>query len=246
MAPIIIRGTGYHWPEGHAHHPLLGEYYSGCKEVVEAHIAWASEYGIDFFMVSWWGPHTPEEELFRRGLLKFGPLGLVKFAILYESVGRLRGLNRPEAVRRFLGDARYLALNYFGHRNYLRIEGRPVLFLYNVYYLYLTFRGDLAGPLRELRSELKALGYNVYLVGDVVAPVHPLPLSLLGIRVSLFDAVTSYLFLLSDNWHFVLKAAKRYYRIWRGYVREHGVAFILNVYPGFDKTGSKFYRGGPS
>ena len=73
-------GKGYHWPEGYAHHPLLGEYCSGDVRVADTHIVWAIRYGVSFFVVSWWGPNTVEEEFLKEGLLRSKYLKFIKFA----------------------------------------------------------------------------------------------------------------------------------------------------------------------
>ena len=86
-----------------------------------------------------------------------------------------------------------LARTYFANPQYLRIGGRPVVF----WYLTRTLTGDVAGAVREVRSALRSLGYDLFIVGDEISwrvtseagvgTTEPQP----G-RARLFDAITWY------------------------------------------------------
>ena len=56
------------------------------------------------------------------------------------------------------------AKDYFHNRSYLRIDGRPVVFLY----LTRTLTGDVAGMIQGARTVLKRLGYDPFFIGDEV------------------------------------------------------------------------------
>lgn len=54
--------TERHWPEGFMREllnppqmPLLGKYKSRAPSVIDQHITWSEEYGIDNWICSWWG-----------------------------------------------------------------------------------------------------------------------------------------------------------------------------------------------
>ena len=64
----------------------------------------------------------------------------------------------------FDADMASFAKDYFHNKSYLRIGGRPVVFLY----LTRTLTGDVAGMIQGARTVLKRLGYNPYFIGDEV------------------------------------------------------------------------------
>ena len=93
-----------------------------------------------------------------------------------------------------VSDFKYLAKNYFSHPSYLKIKGRPVAIIY----LTRTFNGNYPEAIGSLRSSLKEMGFNPYLIGDeifwYVIRSSPLPPSTHPniSRIKLFDAITAY------------------------------------------------------
>ena len=115
--------------------PFLGEYSSADPRVAAQHVAWASEYGIDFFAVSWAGRGSPADRYLEAGLLAAPNVGDIRFAILYESLLALGHRDHrvdfdDATTGRFVSDLDYLARRYLSHPRYLTLDGRPVLFLY--------------------------------------------------------------------------------------------------------------------
>jgi hypothetical protein len=109
--------------------PALGVYDSRDPEVIAGHIRQSLRAGIDFWSVSWWGPGRRDDETFREHLLKHPDHAQLRYAVLYESTGRLGSFDRPDYTN-WVPDFQYLRERYFGHPRYLRIEGRPVVFVY--------------------------------------------------------------------------------------------------------------------
>ena len=70
-------------------------------------------------------------------------------------------------------------------------------------------------------------------------------LAMWWVLIRSFDAVTAYLFHLTDDWDEILSLADKYYDEWLTDMNSIDVEFIPHVYPGFDKTHSKFYRDEP-
>ncbi len=122
--------------------PALGQYKSADLTTIEQHIAWSSQYGIDFWAISWW-PDRPEiDRIIGKKILKAKNINDIKFCIFYETVGP--GLVNekinftPKKKKRLISDFKDLAKNYFAHPSYLKIKGRPVIILY----LSRTFTGE--------------------------------------------------------------------------------------------------------
>ncbi|HSP06637.1 MAG TPA: glycoside hydrolase family 99-like domain-containing protein [Acidobacteriota bacterium] len=181
-----------HWPDGVAHRPWIGYYYSGDPNVARQQIDLAVRYGVNVFAVGWTGINTPSEKKFRSGLLKAPNLNRIRFCIVYDSMNRLGGeksqglyfdFNDPNVRQTFISDLVYLAQQYFRNPSYFKIQGRPVL----KFYLARRFFGEFPSALDEARRQIRALGWDPYLVGD----------SLFYGRndlfvISQFDAATAY------------------------------------------------------
>ncbi len=94
--------------------------------------------------------------------------------------------------------------DYFHNPSYLRIHGRPVVFLY----LTRTLTGDVAGMIKGARTVLEAKGFNPFFIGDGVYRAHagelPDPAGPIltttpqVARIEQFDAVTSYILYYGD------------------------------------------------
>ncbi len=180
--------------------PLLGEYSSLSPAVAEQHIAWASEFGVDFFTLDWW-PRDPHRRLrIDQGVLAARNIGEIRFCIFYE----LWDLGYDEAsgftvfdratVERFLADMEEIARSYFSHPSYLRVEGRPVIILY----VTRTATGLFPEAMRRYRQRMAELGRDPYVIGDEIfwcvaredgAGSTDEPQR--G-RIALFDAITAY------------------------------------------------------
>ena len=140
--------------------PALGHYNNGDTEVIASHIHQSVMANIHFWACSWWGPGSYEDRVLRDHILAHACAGELKYAILYESKGRLGSFSNPN-YSRLLPDFTYLWTHYFGQPHYLRIDGRPVVFIY-LTRVYFRNQGDEA--LADLRAAFPAL----YIVADDV------------------------------------------------------------------------------
>jgi hypothetical protein len=226
---------GRHWREGYRGTPLLGEYDSTDEGVIDQQITWASEHGIDFFAVSWWGSDSYEDGVTRGPFLRAIEGHAFRFAILYEAPGLLGMHNEKielddDAVRRLSEDLIYLAGTTFEHPNYLRIDGRPALFVY----LTRTFTGSVDEALARVRSAVVSeTDQDPFLIGDEVYWHAPS-----SRRILPYDGITAY------NMHtsvagiangFEEKVRARY-QLWAQTAEREGIAFVPSVIPGFDDT----------
>jgi hypothetical protein len=139
-------------------YPELGHYNNSDPAVISAHINYSVEANIHFWACSWWGPGGYEDNIIQNHILAHPEAGKLKYAILYESTGRLGSFSSPD-YSRLVPDVQYFSDNYFGNENYLKIDGRPVIFIY-LTRVYFRNQGDEA--LARLRADFP----NLYIVAD--------------------------------------------------------------------------------
>lgn len=158
--------------------PTLGLYKSGTPEVVHAHALMAKERGVNCFVLDWW-PSRPafRERIFNAGKQLSQQEGMCT-VLLYETLDIRQPHERRKPGERinvvFLSRERSqrmaeqwvrLTKDYMQNPHYLRIQGRPVLFLYATRHLV----GDVGQRIAEAREYVRAkTGENLYLVGDEV------------------------------------------------------------------------------
>ncbi len=237
---------GRHWQEGYRGTPLLGEYDSADPDVIRQQIAWASDYGVDFFATSWWGQDSYEDAVTRGPFLEGLAGQELRFAILYEAPGLLGmdggkiPVDDPGVRQRLTDDFTYLAQVYFDHPGYLRIDDRPVVFIY----LTRAFVGNVREALSEIRAAVKAESdIDPFIVGDEVYWQSPTRL-----RLGPYDGVTAY------NMHtsvpgiadgFAAKVGDQY-SVWASAAAREDIAFVPDVIPGFDDTAVRPEAGHPT
>jgi hypothetical protein len=104
--------------------PSLGFYDAGSPNVVERQIR-AMQYGrITAATYSWWGQGSPTDRRFDTHLASGARLGF-KWAIYHE----LEGYGDP-TVEEIRSDLEYIRDNYAASPGYLKLGGRPVVFVY--------------------------------------------------------------------------------------------------------------------
>lgn len=143
--------------------PELGEYNDRHEAVINQHLKWSRDAGINFWSASWWGPGSREDVTLLNHIFPNPNLGSLKIAIHYETVGRTDDF---QDYSRLGPDITYLANNYFGHPNYLKIDGKPVVIVYLT--RVLSYRGTLQSSLLVKRQAATAAGYELYIMGDQV------------------------------------------------------------------------------
>jgi hypothetical protein len=140
--------------------PKAGLYSSRDPNVVKEHIAQSRRAGISFWAVSWWGPESLTDRNLREAILNHPDAEQLRFAVLYETTGRFGDFDTPD-YSNWLTDLDYLNEHYFRHPHYLRINNRPVLFIY-LSRVYFRNRGQA-----QIESARQRNG-DLYLVGDDV------------------------------------------------------------------------------
>lgn len=119
--------------------PLMGYYDEDDPEVCDWEIKWAAEHGINCFIHCWYRKkenerkpvtvndlrcgHGLHEALFNARYKEF-----MDFAIMYEASPRWGGTDEADFLENLLP---FWTENYFKRNNYLKIDNKPVLFVYN-------------------------------------------------------------------------------------------------------------------
>jgi glycoprotein endo-alpha-1,2-mannosidase len=124
-----VSGNWVHWEKvdaaakhiaSTAHFPALGAYDSHDPKLIEEHFREAKDAGITGFIVTWWGQgdfHDQTMPLLLQAAQKHG----ISLTVYFENV------NKDGAVK----DILYLLEKYGKHPAWLKIDGRPVLFIYS-------------------------------------------------------------------------------------------------------------------
>jgi len=108
--------------------PKLGYYESISIETIDQHISFMEYAKIDVAIASWWGPRTVYElermpMLLNRTLVQNAN---VKWAYYYE-----KEMKSNPSVYEIESDLEYLFNTYANHEAIAKIEGKPVMFVYN-------------------------------------------------------------------------------------------------------------------
>jgi hypothetical protein len=115
------------WGEiGTQYSPTLGRYDLADVSVIDSHIR-ALEYGkFDAAIATWWGQETRTDIRFHV-ILQRSVGRPLKWAIYHENY-------RPEghSIEQIRADLLYIRDHYASHPNYLKIDGKFVVFAYNV------------------------------------------------------------------------------------------------------------------
>jgi hypothetical protein len=242
--------------------PMLGEYQSGSAEVFRQHHAWASEAGVDFFVYDWWPTRTEINDRLQKHLREESLPRDFQFAIQYESLdvkesdgpafsgesGNQVFLNKKRSWR-LKKHWEYLAKSFMGHKNYLKVDGKPVLFLYASRH----FLGPVFEAIQAARQHVfETTGIELYLVGDeafynVLTYSNKKGVLLLPEyipewdRVAAYDALTLYNPLdphqSQDSPDAYLQQFTELYRRYSMVCSALGVSFFPAVLPGYNDWG---------
>lgn len=136
--------------------PSLGYYDSKDNAIIDEQLRLASRAHIEAFIASWWGQghHTDTafQHILARSERSDSPYQDLRWAIYYEE----EGYSDP-SVSKIVSDLNYLADRVFSHPGYLRVNNRPVVFVY-------ADSNDGSGMADRWARAKAQFGGNVYIV----------------------------------------------------------------------------------
>jgi hypothetical protein len=231
--------------------PALGHTYtSSDSRVLQQQIDWAADYGVDAFSLEWTTPRGigtsgSLEDNIDDAFLKAPNLARIRWCIFYDTILRItqdpavnadfsNGVNfdDPKVYNAFVSDFDHFSTKYFAQPQYLKIDGRPVIYIYAAW----NFHGNFAGAIKDARTKALAQGYDVFIVGDVLA-ADRFSTSL----VSQFDANTAFTFLIQGlpiglDMGTAAPAIDKFFQSWRSKIQGMKVVGrddLVNFQPGW-------------
>ncbi len=166
--------------------PALGWYDEGDPEVTDWDIKWALEHGIQYFVYCWYrasqgGPvkqnlgHAIHEGLFHA---RYGDK--FKFAIMWEN--QSRGSAGVASEDDFLNNLLPFFIDqYFKRPNYLKVDGKPLLFIYRPEFLVDDLGGvdKVKSALDKAREACRKAGLGGLTILGEYRGTDPAPLKLM-------------------------------------------------------------------
>ncbi len=154
--------------------PALGLYSQEHPEVADWETKWAVEHGISFFIYCWYRASQGGEVRTRFGsaihdaLFKSRFIGKMKFTIMWENQARGRAGVADERDL-FTNLLPYWMDNYFKHPSYLKLDNKPLLFIYRPEFLVDDLGGvaNVAKAFTRMRQVCRDAGFDgLYLLGE--------------------------------------------------------------------------------
>jgi hypothetical protein len=108
------------------YHPTLGYYDGAATSVIAQHMRWLESAGMNAVIASWWGPGSNTDLKIPTILSTLHSLGSPLKLSLYYEIGS--GL---PATSQITSDLDYIYTHYASDPSFLRVGGKPVLFVYN-------------------------------------------------------------------------------------------------------------------
>ncbi|MCL4193187.1 MAG: glycoside hydrolase family 99-like domain-containing protein [Thermoguttaceae bacterium] len=154
--------------------PALGFYSQENPEVADWETKWAVEHGVSFFVYCWYrdgqgGPvkmrhHSAIHDAF----FKSRYVSKMKFTIMWEnqSRGRAGVADEADLMQNLLP---FWIENYFRHASYLKLDNKPLLFIYRPEFLVqdLGSVDRVRAAFDKMREACRAAGFDgLYLLGE--------------------------------------------------------------------------------
>lgn len=154
--------------------PALGFYTQENPEVADWETKWAVEHGISFFIYCWYrtdqggAVKTRFGSAIHDGLFKSRFADKMKFTLMWENQAKgIGGVSDEHDLMTNLMP--YWMENYFKHPSYVKIDNKPLLFIYRPEFLVQDLGGEsnVARAFDLMREACRKAGFDgLYLLGE--------------------------------------------------------------------------------
>ncbi|MGD0091755.1 MAG: LamG-like jellyroll fold domain-containing protein [Planctomycetota bacterium] len=154
--------------------PALGLYAQENPEVSDWETKWAVEHGVSFFIYCWYrtsqgGPvQTQFSSAIHDALFKSKFVDKMKFTIMWENQNRGKAgvSDEKDLLANLLP---FWMENYFKHPSYLKVDNKPLLFIYRPEFLVqdLCSAENVVQALEKMRQACRENGFaGLYILGE--------------------------------------------------------------------------------
>jgi hypothetical protein len=140
-------------------HPLI-PYSSDDMEAITRHVNWAQQHGIHGFISSWWGSGNYRDTNFAKLLTAVQGTDF-KVTIYFEGLSE-----RFRTTQDVVNQLEYALASYSNHPNFLRYQGKPVIFLYAVENVVRSPGQTPLQAWRAILGQIRADGYDAVWIGQ--------------------------------------------------------------------------------
>jgi hypothetical protein len=154
--------------------PALGFYAQENPEVADWETKWASEHGVDYFIYCWYragqggAVKTNFGSAIHDALFKSKFVSKMKFTIMWENQSKgLAGVSDEKDLMQNL--LPFWIENYFKHPSYVKINNKPLLFIYRPEFLIDDLGGEanVVAAFDKMRQACKNAGFDgLYILGE--------------------------------------------------------------------------------
>jgi len=220
--------------------PVLGWYREEMPEVADWWIKWGLEHGVTFFAYDWYWRlgSTSLEHGLHEAFLNAKYQHLMKFSLLWANHNA--PIESPDVAEQDLMDVTdYWIENYFRRDNYLRLDGKPVVFIFSPWH----FTNDLDGSenvrrvMDRMRQRCEEAGvgrlYLVFCISTGGLEVSPAEVE--RAEVEGWDAVSTYAWVgYARKFIPFSEVADGYKRSWQTVLDSSPLKMIAPISGGFD------------
>lgn len=200
------------------------DYDSLDVSLIDRHLDMSKEAGLSGWIVSWWSPKDQTDVALGKILERSN--GKMKISIYYE-----HAWGEELSEDKVVSDLSYVLQNYSSDSNWMRKEGKPVIYIYGAALAALPLESW-----KRIISRLESSGLRAYYNADVNASkggINTLEEALTAIKIPHIDVF--------DGFHIYMPAfpptsLELLYSFLNKSVKRKNKSFMPAIYPGFDNS----------